>query len=62
MRAYRLLDYKTSLNSKLVWVVVEDHGKCGCGACDMASQVAWFEDKLDAQMFLLAKAETAVRQ
>jgi hypothetical protein len=39
----------------VVWPVVKVEGKCGCGAVEMASEVAFFIHRKDAEKFVLDK-------
>jgi hypothetical protein len=37
------------------WIVKQRHGTCGCGAEDMVSRVALFQNKGDAALFCYIK-------
>jgi hypothetical protein len=47
-RRFKVGDCRESRDIGVVWPVLEDHGKCGCGACDLVSPVAFFVDRRDA--------------
>jgi hypothetical protein len=44
----KLGEYRESRDIGVVWPVVEDHGKCWCGTCDMTVPVAFFVNREDA--------------
>lgn len=53
-----LSDTKVSLDGRAVWEVRRDHGVCGCGQCLMTSPIAWFDDLMDANLFIVAYNRT----
>jgi hypothetical protein len=51
-RTFRVGPFRESRDIGVVWPVLEDHGKCDCGACDLTSPVAFFIDSVDAEKWV----------
>jgi hypothetical protein len=57
---YTIGEYRESLPViGVVTVVSELHGKCGCGEVEMKSEIAFFREKADAELFVKAKNAAA---
>jgi hypothetical protein len=57
---YTIGEYRESLPViGVVTVVSELHGKCGCGEVEMKSEIAFFREKSDAELFIKAKNASA---
>lgn len=48
-------DCGISIGGTVLYPVLQDYGKCGCGKCDMHSSVAYFADRADAIEYIRFK-------
>lgn len=57
---FRIKDCRESITAiGVVWPVEEISGRCGCGAAEMASEIAFFVDRSDAEDFVKSKMASA---
>ena len=56
MNTYRIAECRASLNGLgVVWPVREIYGRCACGSEEMSSEIAFFRERSDAELFIAVK-------
>lgn len=58
----KLGEFRESRDIGVVWPVMVDHGKCGCGSVDLVSPVAFFVLRQDAEEWLRLENEKTLSQ